>query len=207
MADVLISCAGVRTKALTIPPFVLRTGEAVCMHLPSPLADDAEADLIRVLTGARPAQGYCPSGRILAALPAFDDSKALWRLLRPTRAAEWLRRRTRLSQGQAVAAIRRMGLDPEQPLNRLAGNPRLLLGLEAAWAGGADAIVFGTAGCDPCGVQAAFTAAAARLRTCGAIYLSRLIFQDGRLLRDHFPGATCVELRAPSAMPLPAKTA
>ena len=136
MADVRISCAGVREGPLRLPPFDLRVGEAICLHLPAATSNAAEQDLIRTLTGRLAHPGCRLLGKVYAAAPAQDDRIGLLRLLRPLRATAWLRRRGGLSRKDAKAIVGAI-LDRDWPLMYLAGNPRTLLGLEAAWGRGA----------------------------------------------------------------------
>ena len=113
-----------------------------------------------------------------------------------------------MSHDQARAVLQRIGLDGDWPITSLAGNPRTLLGLEAAWARGADAIVFQTSGwCDPSGVRAAYAAVAGRLAYCPAIHLSCVSFQDGRPHWDCFPGAVCIQLGDAAEARRPAESA
>jgi hypothetical protein len=90
---------------------------------------------------------------------------------------------------------------PDCPISSLARNPRTLLGLEAAWARGADVVVFSTVGCDPAGVRAVYDAVAARLHRGAAIQLSYLFLQSRTMRRDCFPGSVCVEVTRNPARP------
>lgn len=207
MANLRLACTGARVGTLFIPAFQLRLGDLVCLHLPHPLPDEAEDDLLRVLTGKQLSVGFRLLGRVLAAVQACDDRPPILRLLRPLRVTRWLRQRTGMSHQEANEVLRRIGLDQDWPLTHLAGNPKTLLGLEAAWACGAEAILFATYGMDYSGRQAAHGAVASRLASCPAIHLSRVFFQNGQLLRDCFTGATCIEVSHSSALPLPAESA
>jgi hypothetical protein len=190
-----------------IPPFSLRLGELVCLHLPHPIPDGFQGDLLHVLTGKRRVTGLRLFGRVLPAAPARDDRLGLFRFLRPLRAAQWLRKQAGMSRHEGSMALRRIGLDQDWPLTHLAGNPRTLLGLEAAWAGGAEVLVYWTNCCDPSGARAVHAAVASRLPTCPAIHLSFLRFQNGQPFRDCYPGVTCIDLAASSTSPLRAETA
>jgi hypothetical protein len=207
MADLRLACTGARVGMVIIPPFSLRAGELICLHLPYPLPAGLQTEILGALTGKHPATGLRLFGRVLPAIPARDDRIAPFRLLRTLRATRWLRQQARISRNEASAALRRIGLDQDWPLTHLAGNPRTLLGLEAAWAAGAEAIVNWTNCCDPSGVRAVHMAVTSRLATCPAIHLSLLRFQDGRPVRDCLPGFTCVDLIDSSTPPLRAETA
>jgi hypothetical protein len=207
MTDLRMACTGARVGTVFIPPFLLRLGELVCLHLPHPLSDGLQDDLLGALTGKCSANGLRLFGRVLPAAPARDDRMGLFRLLRPLRTSRWLHQQAGMSRPEAGMALRRIGLDQDWPLTHLAGNPRTLLGLEAAWAGGAEVLVYWTSYCDPSGALAIHAAAASRLATCPAIHLSILRFQNGRPVRDCFPGVTCIDLTDSSTPPLRAETA
>ncbi len=207
MADLRLVCTGARAGTLFLPPFQLRLGELVCLHLPHPLPDESEDDLVRALTGQQGVNGLRLYGRVLSAFPASDDRNGFLRLLRPLRATAWLRRMGGLSPKEASAVLRRLCLERDWLLTQLAGNPRTLLGLEAAWAAGAEAIIFRTCGIDYSGKQTAYAAVVSRLADCPAIHLSRFFFQNGQAIRDCVPGARCIDLTRLSAAPRPAESA
>jgi hypothetical protein len=193
MNPVRLSCDGVAVGGLTIPPFQLRGGEVACLHLPV-LSWQEEAQLVQALTGEHPVSGIHRFGRVCWARPARNMRRGLFGLFRPGRAVDWLRRSAGVSRAEAEAVVERLGLRREWRVCQLAGNPRLLLGLEAAWARGADVVVFSTVGCDPAGVRAAFEAVARRGDRGAAVYLSYLYSTQGRMERSCPPGAKCIEV-------------
>ena len=207
MADLRVACSGTQVGAVFVPPFSLRLGELVCLHVPHPIPKGFQSDLLGVLIGKHSTKGLRLFGRVLTAAPAHDNRIGLFRLLRPLRATRWLRQQGGMSRSEAHMAQRRIGLDQDWPLTHLAGNPRTLLGLEAAWAGGAEALVYWTTCCDPSGALAVHATVASRLATCPAIHLSFLRFQNGRPVRDCLPGFTCLDLIDSSRPPLRAETA
>jgi hypothetical protein len=207
MTDLRMACTGARVGTVFIPPFPLRLGELVCLHMPYPLPTGFQSELLHALTGKHPTTGLRLFGRVLPAAPACDDRIALFRLMRASRAVRWLRQQTGMSRYEASMALRRIGLDQDWPLTHLAGNPRTLLGLEAAWAAGAEAIVYWTTSCDPSGVRAVHTSVTSRLAACPAIHLSFLRFQNDEPVRDCLPGFPCLDLIDTSTPPLRADTA
>ena len=207
MAELRLACTGARAGTVVIPPFSLRVGELICLHLPYHLPAGFQTELLRALTGKRPMTGLRLFGRVLPALPAADERIALFRFLGALRSTQWLRQQAGMPQHEANAALRRIGLDQDWPLTHLAGNPRTLLGLEAAWAAGAEAIVYWTTCCDPSGVRAVHTAVTSRLATCPAIHLSFLRFQNDEPVRDCLPGFPCLDLIDSSTPRLRAETA
>lgn len=102
MTDLRVACTGAQVGTVFVPPFSLRLGEVVCLHLPHPVPDGFEDDILRVLTGKRPAAGLRLFGRVAAAAPAQDDRMGLVRLLWPLWTTQWLRQRSGMS-GYEVA--------------------------------------------------------------------------------------------------------
>jgi hypothetical protein len=95
--------------------------------------------------------------------------------------------------------LARLGLRPEEEIARIGLNQRCLVGLEAAWACGAEVLVFDTLGTDCMGRQSLFKAVSAHLEQCPAIYLSYLYITQGRTERGCPPGARCIEIQRKAA--------
>jgi hypothetical protein len=138
-------------------------------------------------------------GRVEHAHRAWGRPGLLGLFLQPY-PADWLRR-AGVGPGDAERIVARLGLKPELRVINLSGKPRALLGLEAAWARGAEVIIFSTAGLDPLGRLAVFDAVRSHLGTCAAIYLSYPYMTQGRYERDHLPGATCLDTVRPAGDP------
>jgi hypothetical protein len=200
MQRVLISCTGVAVDSLWIPPFQLKVGELVCLHLPTPVVAREEEGLIQALSGKRPVPGLHLAGRVEHAFPP-RSSGGLFHFFRPRHPVNWLRHSGGVSRSEAEGIVARLGLRPEWRLDQLARNPKTLLGLEAAWARGAEGVVFTTVACDPSGVRAVCEAVSARLGRCAAIHLSHAFLQSGQIKRDCFPGGSCLELTRQSSSP------
>ncbi len=72
-----------------------------------------------------------------------------------------------------MSIVNQLGLRRDVQLGALGANPRKLLGLETAFANGAEVVVFDTRGNDPTGRQAIFQAVAERVKQgMAAVYLS-----------------------------------
>jgi hypothetical protein len=166
---------------------------------------EEESQIIEILTGKRAVPGLHLHGRVDVAYRPSARAGLLG-VFRPPRPVDWLRRSGGLSQTEAHAIVARLGLKPEWRLNQLAGTPRMLLGLEAAWARGADVVVFSTAGLDPLGTQEVFREVAAKLDKGAAVHLCYPFVQNGQEKRACFPGGSCIALinqsgSAPSLTP------
>jgi hypothetical protein len=201
MQPIRIACDGAQIGPLRLPPFQLKTGEAVTLLLPRPFPEHAQEHLLQALTRAGSVPGIQHFGRVEWAAPAVAPRGwlALWRQGRLTqpRPVDWLRANANLSGAEADTVVGRLGLNPRWRLSELAMNPRTLLGLEAAWARGAEVVVFQTSGCDPAGVREVFAAVASRLQKCSAIYLSHGFWSQDQFQRDCLPGASCIEVSIP----------
>jgi hypothetical protein len=198
MNPIRLSCDGMIIGSLVIPPFQLKAGEFICLHLPGPAGSKEEVQLIQILTGKSSVSGLRLFGRVLYASPA-TDRRGFFRFLRPLRPADWLRQSAGISRQEAGAIVARLGIKQEWHLSQLASNPSTLLGLEAAWAQGAEVILFSTSGCDPSGIRAVFNSVSSHLDRTAAIYLSLPFFQGGKLKRNYFPGALCLEVTLQTA--------
>jgi hypothetical protein len=199
MERLLVACEGITVGSLQVPPFELRAGRLVCLHVPGPADSADQFHLVQALTGARPLPGLRLFGRVEAAMPPTQPAGLLGLFRRLPRAATWLSRSAGIPAAEAEAIVARLVQATDErvgqlPIGHLPMNPRTLLGLEAAWARGADAIVFTTVGIDPRGYRLVFEAVSSRLPRCAAIRLSYARWTQGGWERACFPLGTCVEL-------------
>jgi hypothetical protein len=172
MESVCFSCEGFQLGPLAVPPLEVHRGELVCLHLPYLPSLVVQLQLIRLLTGVRRAPAVHCQGRIVWAEPAAARGGFLPHLFNRQSAIAWLCHTAGISRSEARAISERLGIDRHTQVEALSANPRNLLGVEAAWARRADAIVFSTAGCDFDGIRATYEAVLARLEQHAAIHLS-----------------------------------
>jgi hypothetical protein len=189
---VRISCDGVSAGPLWIPPFRLESGELVCLHMPCLSYSQEERLVIRLLTGELSDPNISHNGRIFLA-DGPTCRAGFFGLFRRPRVGTWLQKKAEISAPEAQAIATRLGLHSDQ-ICRLAGNPRAQLGLEAAWARRADALIFSTVGLDPLGRRSLFEAVLSRIGQCPAIHLSFQYWTQGRLERFSHPRARCIEV-------------
>jgi hypothetical protein len=142
-------------------------------------------------------QCLASAARVIWAKPARDDR---WWLMRPyvtsRKAVDWLARKGGIASSEARAWLTELDLDPDRRIGELAGNPRTLLGLAASWAGGAEVVVFTTAGCDPGGKRRIAGEVERRLNQCPAIHLTYPVTCQGRTEPGclPLPGRICREV-------------
>jgi hypothetical protein len=127
---------------------------------------------------------------------------------------EWLRSKTGipLQTAQAIREECRMILGDKDfsedwPISHIPGDARALLGLQAAWAAGAEVIVFHLIGLGSLGSEKLYEVIRARLDCCAAIELNHEYETQGRRERDCMPGAPCIELTCHSAGLAPRQSA
>ncbi len=184
MADNRIESRGFAIGRWWIPPFSAGRGECVVLHLPA--ESDADRDgILACLRGAEPVANLVVPARVAVAGMALGPVG--WRrwLLDPT-PFDWLRKETNVSADSIHEILRDLRIEPQMPLSRLAGTPRMLLGLAAALAGKPDMLVFSTAGLDPCGVRQVENFVAAHLPEFIGIYLARPYYCQGQLHNPNF---------------------
>jgi hypothetical protein len=193
MHPVRISCEGITVGALEIAPFQLRESEWIYLNIPGPSDAEEYDQLVQVLTGQRPVPHLRLAGRVYHAdRPVHQAGWFGWP--RRPRPADWLCQSAGVNRAEAEGITARLGLRPEWRIDQLAANPRAMLGLEAAWARGADVVVFSTSGLDPSGLRAVHEAVSARLDRCAALQLSYPFFMDGCERRECLPGVRCMEV-------------
>jgi len=186
-----ISCKGIQVDTVQIPPFQLREGELICVHMPSPALSELEKQIIDLLIGKR--SGLQLSGRVTWIDPP-TWTRGLLGLFYQPRAVTWLRKVTRISHGEALQIVERLGLRHEWRISQLSWDERSLLGLEAAWANRAETIVFSTVGCSFSGRRAIYEAVLSHIDQCPAIHLSYAYWTQGRQERYCHPKARCLEV-------------
>lgn len=200
MKPVRLSCRGIVVEGIWLPPFQLHVGQWVCLHMPCRAFSKQEQQLLEVLTGEHPVSGLSLSGRVYEASPPTSRSGLLGTLFQ-ARVVDWLRRSAGISLGEARAILTRLHLPLGCRVGQVPWTPKTLLGLEAAWARGADVIVFRTAGLDPLGRQAVFDAVSSRLVQGAALHISYPFWSNGRSERTCSPGGSCIELRSDANPP------
>ena len=193
MERVCISWEGGNIGRLRIPPFSLEVGDLVCLHMPC-LSDSEEEHLVvRVLTGKLSQPGLSISSRVAWAEPPVFRAGILSIFRRP-RVGDWLRRKAGISPTEAGTIAESLGLNPDEQVCRLAGNPRAMLGFRAALATVPGAIIFSTVGLDPLGRKSLFEAVLSHIDQCPAIHLSYAYWTQGRRERFCHPRARCLEV-------------
>jgi hypothetical protein len=200
MDTLRLVCHGITDGQLTIPPFNLRQGQALCLQIPYPVGAGVQEQLYQLLMGFRPNPGLqlLTDVRWVSAcgIPVRRSLLDLLRdsLLPSPRAVDWLRRTGSMSYDQAAIVVTRLGFQANCRMNRLAGTPKTLLGLEAAWGSGAQVLVLSVSGLDPLGRQAVFSAAAKQLNHCAVLHLAYPCWFQGEVYQDAVPGVPCLSL-------------
>jgi hypothetical protein len=189
MAKIKMKCRGFSSGPCWVPPFELRDDEAITFVMPHGSFEHSQG-LVDTLVDNR-AGTVELFGRASWAAPAATPS-GLRRWIHGYSATSWLRRVSGIATAQASEIVRRLQIDRDD-LRSLAGNPRLYLGLEAAWARAAEILIFSTVAIDPSGVEKAFEMVREHLSLCPAIYLSFPFITQNTITHNVFPGSTVYE--------------
>src|SRR5437870_12511201 len=102
MDDLLVRCDGTQAGSVWIPPFVLRRGSWLCLHMPSPACDRLMGIVVDLLTarGAQTHPGLTVHGQIRWAQPP-TLARGLFALFHNPRGVDWLMRKGRLTRPEA----------------------------------------------------------------------------------------------------------
>lgn len=170
-------CDGMTIDRYFIPPFAVNRGEAVRLQFPSERNGVAAKYRFRDLLLSS-SNAIHPSGTI--EVPANPQPGiALLELFHKRTAVEWLRRHAKLSIREAENLLDKVEIGPDTPLCTLAGTPRMLIGIQAAFAAKPAVLVFDTAGLDPLGVQRVLKAVQEQLGDAAAVQLCASPESDG----------------------------
>jgi hypothetical protein len=145
MNEIALRCHGFSDNGVVIPPFVLRRGELVCVHLSKALGHEQESRVLEILSG-----GTVSVEASVASAPAKVPSYGRWKSLTCGRetCVDCLVKSSGTSREDASVQLRRLGIEPSWRVVSVAQGPRLILGLLATQPK-ADAVVFADGGLDP----------------------------------------------------------
>jgi hypothetical protein len=168
----------------------------VCLHMPCLAHSPEEVAVADALTGKRP--GECCRATNLGAQSVRSSESS--------DGCEMVLRKTEMTAEQAGAIVEGLGLRARWRIGQLALTPRVLLGLEAAWASQAELLLFATVGLDSSGRTAVFKAVQSHLDQGSAIHLGYAYICQGKLGRDCPEGARCIDLQpvSPKISAMPA---
>jgi hypothetical protein len=178
---VRVVSTGFEADGLCVPPFELRAGEYLCLHLPA--ADgtlDEHSLLVRLLTGYATVPGLRVLGQSEWARPIAALDRWVSTARPPEKAADWLAGVTRLGREQAARRLWAHGLPAEALARNLTPPEWRLMSLEVAWARGAEVVVFETGDCEPGGVGRINRAVDVRIDRCAAVRLNRPVVVEGK---------------------------
>jgi hypothetical protein len=190
---VLFESTGLTIEDYILPPFCLRAGEGLCVHVaaPSPWWQD---NLVPVLTGDRPRPELVLHGSV-SYLERPRAERRWWRGLANPTVADWLVTAKGLQMSEATRALERVGLPCDIAVGSAGWNERTLLAFEAWFARPTNALVFDTAGNDPRGEQRVMERVASRPECLTLIYLKT---SASTLC---LPGGTCIGLTRRTLQP------
>jgi hypothetical protein len=173
-----VTCDGLIIGRCRVPSFEARAGELIKVEFPHDRVAE-QRELLSLLSARHPRGPIRVAGKVVV----VEKPRSRWEFVemfhRQT-ALEWLCKRTGLPQEEAMPWLQadrcpwleRSRVTPDAPIAYMAGTPRKLMGVQAAFAMRADVVLFDTEGLDPLGIRDTLTAVAAQLGNSSAIYLT-----------------------------------
>jgi hypothetical protein len=183
-----LECDGLSNGTFSVPPFRVRIGEAICLHvlLPSPIWQEK---VLPIFSGQRVHPGLRLFGTVVY-LGRPIPRRRWWGGRHFPSARDWLTSEKGLTFEEAANALRPIDLPPDLSVGRIGWNERTLLALEACLLRPPELLVFDTCGNDSLTAHRIFERLASRPPELSLIYLKTRHEMDDPCL----PGASCLEL-------------
>ncbi|HEX5273403.1 MAG TPA: hypothetical protein VFW33_23060 [Gemmataceae bacterium] len=164
-----LECLGLAAGSGRVPPFQLRAGESLCLHVepPSPYYHDV---LVPLLTGRVAHPSLLLRGKVTYLERPMPRRGWFGRSLYRT-ASDWLTSEKGLTEEEAALILQRLSIAPEVKTGRLPGNERTFLALEAYLLRPSDVLAFDTAGLAPLSIRWVFDRLNAESRSFAKVYL------------------------------------
>lgn len=192
-APALLECSGLTVKGYSVPPFHVRVGQAVCLHvsLPSPAWYE---ELLPLLTARRTHPALHFFGTV-AYLDRPRPHRRWWGGLHGPSARDWLTTEKELTPAEATTVLNLVDVPANPSVGRIGWNERTIIALEACLLRPPNLLVFDTSGNDSLTARHLFERLSFRPPNLALLYLkTRLGTEDSCL-----PGSTCLEIiRTPS---------
>jgi hypothetical protein len=193
-----VECLGLAVGRYALPPFSLRAGEALCLHVHH--TEPPWYDTLRPLLSGTIAHPALRFAGVVEYLQRPMPRRRWWGPLRNPRAGGWLTDDRGLSSAEAEAVLQRLSLAPEDRIGVIGWSERTMLALEACLLRPPDLLAFDTAGQNVDGIRRVFDRLTSRPAGLALVYLKT--YHGG----DHpcLPGAACLDLAlTPEGDPLP----
>lgn len=177
-----LECDGLTTKDFFVPPFRIRAGQTLCLHIlwPSPAYYE---DMRPILIGGR----AHPSLRFSATVAYLDrpmPRRRWWGGLYNPSARNWLITERGLTSTEAEIVLGRVDVPADLSIGRIGWNERTMLDLEAYLLRPPDLLVFDTTGNDLLTTQYVFERLSSRSPSLALIYLKTRQRTDDPCLPD-----------------------
>jgi len=182
-----LECQGFFLGNHWIPPFQLRAGETICLHMPPTFVSWQET-LVPLFKGTSVHPGLQFHGSAVY-LERPTPQRGWFGRRKDISAYDWLTTKKKLSPEEATAVLERVGVAGDLRIGWMGWNERTLLALEAFLNRPTDVLVFDTAGNDPPGIRRVFDRLISRPENLALAYLKTV-----PNLTPCFPGGWCLEI-------------
>lgn len=185
-----IRCHGLTMGDFSVPPFGVRAGDRLCLHVHH--GDTPWYEVCRpLLSGKVPHPALQITGNVQY-LDRMIVYRRWWGMLYNPTALDWLTKRIGLAPDEATALLQRLGFRSDLWVRFLGLNERTFLAVEAVLARPPDVLAFDTAGNDLYGIRHIHE----RLST-GRPDLAIVFVKTNLKDTPCFPGAACLDVGAP----------
>ena len=181
---------GLTVGGLFVPPFSLRSGESLCLHV-GPSTIPWYDGLLPLFTGKATHPGLQIRGSVRY-LERPMPRRRWWGRLDDPSISAWLLNEARIDPERMNDILARLAVTPDVRIGYLGGDPRTILALEAVLAHPPNLLVFDTAGNSPQAIQEVFGRLSSRPPEMALTYLKLLHNPDAPCV----PGAVCLDLVA-----------
>ena len=191
-----LECDGLSLRDVAVPPFRLRKGQSVCLHvsLPSPTWYE---ELLPLLTGRRAHPSLRFFGTV-AYLERPNPRRRWWGGWYDPSVGHWLTVERKLTSSEALSVLSVLDLPWNLPIGRIGWNERTLLTLEVNLLNPPDLLLFDTSGNDSLTESRVFERLSSRSQALSLIYLKTHRGTDSLCL----PGSSCLEIAHTPFTPL-----
>jgi hypothetical protein len=127
----IITCTGIKTGSVNVPPFQLKKGEYLCFHCPFPIDSDKGMDLINILTSRKRITGVEVSEHISSVQDLEVHTYLGGLFYRKISVKDYLRKKFKLTDAELETITVTENIAARTLLSHLSLTKRILLSIEA----------------------------------------------------------------------------
>ncbi|MCZ6674210.1 MAG: hypothetical protein O7C75_14870 [Verrucomicrobia bacterium] len=185
----IITCTGIKTGSVNVPPFQLKKGEYLCFHCPFPIDSDKGRDLIKIFTSRKRIKGVEVCEHISLAKDLEYQTYLGGLIYRKISVKDYLRKKIKLTDSEIETITVMEKISDGTLLPHLSLTKRILLSIEVNYTF-SNAIIFTTIGVDPGGLNHIYKKISMKLEQG---YSAMHFYGPVSPSRTCYFGGTCIE--------------